>query len=363
MLFYYILISTPIISSITFLTLFIWVGNQLNDTENKIRKYLIIYFALLSISFLNAQLYGFYESILKYFIPLVGLLVMTSQIIFYQFFSVLTPLKNEKKNIKAHYLAVFAIFLVLSILMSNFIFMPSLSGVNISDFFSEYTLYSTLLSRSFYSYLEIVRLLKFKKIVLSKGEDWSQFKWLEVLMLLSVLLILSFILTRYVHFLFSIMAVILICARHIIIVYNILNRNGIMLPQRAEVGNNIMIASGDIVVVDTDTSNDLLIFKNNVLDQSAFEDYFEKEKPYTNPKLKLEDLAEQFNTNRTYISKFINSTYELNASQYINKWRIKEVQDLLDREENKDKTLEEIAIMAGFSHIRNYNRAKKNFDE
>ncbi|MYZ59106.1 hypothetical protein EH151_04265 [Elizabethkingia anophelis] len=363
MLFYYILISTPIVSAITFLTLFIWMGNQLNDSENKIRKYLIAYFTLLCISFISIQLYPFYEDVLKYFIPFTGLSVMLSQIVFYQFFSILTPIKNDQQNIKTHYVVVLILFFVLSLLMSNFIFMPSLSGINITAFFNEYTFYSTLLSRIFYTSIEIMRLRKFKKIVISKGEDWSQFRWLEPLMLLGIFLIISLLLVRYVHNLFSVMMVLIIPMRHIIIVYNILNRNGIMFPKRIVVDTSIMIASGDIIAVETTIDKDIPVLKRNILDQAAFEYYFEKEKPYINPKLKLDDLAEYFNTNRTYISKFINGTYGLNASQYINKWRLKEVESLLESEEHSDKKLEEIVLMAGFGHIRNYNRAKNNFDE
>ena len=43
-----------------------------------------------------------------------------------------------------------------------------------------------------------------------------------------------------------------------------------MLPQRVEVGTNVMISSGDIVVVDTDTSNDLFNFQKQYFRSGRF---------------------------------------------------------------------------------------------
>ena len=65
------------------------------------------------------------------------------------------------------------------------------------------------------------------------------------------------------------------------------------------------------------------------LSKKLFEKHVVKKKMYLNPKLRLTDLMEVFETNRSYLSRFINDTYGCGFNGYINRLRLKELKRLL----------------------------------
>lgn len=101
--------------------------------------------------------------------------------------------------------------------------------------------------------------------------------------------------------------------------------------------------------------------KSMKLDRRVFEQYFRKEKPYLNPNLTIYDLVEPLQSNRTYISKFVNGTYNMNFASYVNLCRLKEVirlQALPDNKKNK-KCITKLLLQAGFNNYDSYYRAKR----
>ena len=50
--------------------------------------------------------------------------------------------------------------------------------------------------------------------------------------------------------------------------------------------------------------------------------YFEKEKPYLNPELSLTNVADALKVNRTYLSRVINSQFNMNFYTFVNNYRI-----------------------------------------
>jgi len=97
------------------------------------------------------------------------------------------------------------------------------------------------------------------------------------------------------------------------------------------------------------------------IDKKVFEAYISKHKPYRNPELKIYDLVDPLQSNRTYISKFINNTYRMSFSSYMNLCRLQEVEKLMELPANKDKSPGVLISQAGFSNYRNYLRVKKQF--
>jgi len=150
-----------------------------------------------------------------------------------------------------------------------------------------------------------------------------------------------------------------------IIVYNILQKNYRFLYKSDQY--KILVSNGQILAVRTEhhkAEKSTLqvnenLYHNSIVNQKEFEEYFKIHKPYLNPEFKITDLTEVLNTNRAYLSKFINETYGVNFKQYLNTWRMKEVESLLQMEEEKNTT-EELVKQAGFGSIRSYWRAKKN---
>ncbi|MBW3544317.1 MAG: helix-turn-helix domain-containing protein [Bacteroidetes bacterium] len=85
----------------------------------------------------------------------------------------------------------------------------------------------------------------------------------------------------------------------------------------------------------------------------------ERNKPYRNPKLSLQELAEMMDTNVHTISRLINEGYEKNFYDFINEYRIEDFKDLIAREQYKKQTLLALALEVGFSSKTTFYRAFK----
>lgn len=85
-----------------------------------------------------------------------------------------------------------------------------------------------------------------------------------------------------------------------------------------------------------------------------------EQKPYLNPQLRIVDLTEELHTNRTYLSGFINRTYGLNSSGFINRLRMREFNALSKNPDFGQASKDELASQAGFENYRSYLRVKKD---
>jgi len=81
------------------------------------------------------------------------------------------------------------------------------------------------------------------------------------------------------------------------------------------------------------------------------------EKLYLKPEVSMDQLSVLLATNRAYLSKAINNTYNINFSTYINDLRIKEAVRLISDGEHKDFSIEGIAAKAGFSNRVSFTKA------
>ena len=80
--------------------------------------------------------------------------------------------------------------------------------------------------------------------------------------------------------------------------------------------------------------------------KERLEQYFETGKPYLNKKLSIKDVATKLYTNKTYLSKIINDNMGVNFNQYVNTYRMKEVDRLLM--EDSKISMKELCDKAGF---------------
>lgn len=107
--------------------------------------------------------------------------------------------------------------------------------------------------------------------------------------------------------------------------------------------------------------NTALQFKNTSskkLDKKSFQYWINHSKPYLKPDFSIENAVNELGTNRTYISKFIDETYGMNFSRYLNELRLKELGRLLLLPSNKNKSAIDMVAKAGFGSYRSYLRAK-----
>ena len=89
---------------------------------------------------------------------------------------------------------------------------------------------------------------------------------------------------------------------------------------------------------------------------------FAEEEVFKNPDLKITDVSEKLNTNRTYISKLINTEFSCTFSEFVNRYRVIEAKKLLQEESSKNYSLDYISEKAGFGSMVNFMRVFRDIE-
>ncbi|MGS4344351.1 helix-turn-helix domain-containing protein [Myroides odoratus] len=356
----YLLISIPIISALTCGIIFIIVFNRsLSSIENKIRLTLGGYYLLMIIMWLltNISLELWKNKI--FIIPIFFLLIHLTQVVFYNFICYLLPTKQQFDN--SHYKLSIVIFIMIVALLYVFVSTTSYRELDLVPFFYSYLYIYTSLCMLYYTSLSWVRLHTFKTNLATKT-----FNWVHLLLLFRTIFSILFVFNNKRIPLVDVTMILLIPLQHIIVTYKILQTT-VANKLENKFKTNIMLPSGQIITVDDKGSIDNLpvdsVYNNSYIESTSLlteEDitaYFLKEKPYLNKNFKLDDLVRNFGINRSYISKFINVTFNTNVSQYINQWRLEEVNQL--KKMNPDLPIEDVVVKAGFSNYRHYQRTRQ----
>lgn len=85
----------------------------------------------------------------------------------------------------------------------------------------------------------------------------------------------------------------------------------------------------------------------------------EKDKLYRDPELTLTDLAKQLGTNPSLLSKVINRNFQVNFNDFVNRYRVQEVKQQLEKGAAAQLTVMSLAYDAGFNSKATFNRAFK----
>lgn len=121
---------------------------------------------------------------------------------------------------------------------------------------------------------------------------------------------------------------------------------------------------GNYLIIQTEPADrEVAAGKAAVIDRRYFERYLRDRKPYLDPKLRITDLAAGLNTNRSYLSAFINREYDMNFSRLINRYRLRELDRLRLSSGYSSKSNMELVMMVGFGNYRNYLRVKREEDK
>ena len=88
-------------------------------------------------------------------------------------------------------------------------------------------------------------------------------------------------------------------------------------------------------------------------------DYFNKQKPYLNPELKITEVAKELNVSVKYLSQIINESLGKNFYDFINSYRIEEAKKQLASKTNSKKTVLEVLYESGFNSKSAFNSAFK----
>ncbi len=89
--------------------------------------------------------------------------------------------------------------------------------------------------------------------------------------------------------------------------------------------------------------------------------HMEREKPYLNPNVSLQDISSQLSIPPRFLSQVINEHYHKNFFDFINQYRIEEAKKLILSPANSNKKMFAILCDAGFNSKSSFNAAfKKN---
>ena len=90
---------------------------------------------------------------------------------------------------------------------------------------------------------------------------------------------------------------------------------------------------------------------------------FEKDKPYLEPELDLDQLSNQLGISSNILSYVINKGFEKNFNDFINNYRVNEVIEKMKNPANVNFTLLSIAFDCGFNSKTTFNRVFKKFTQ
>lgn len=170
---------------------------------------------------------------------------------------------------------------------------------------------------------------------------------------LTTIALMASLITSYYFFEnpYILISILILTGLLILIVLNVIKLNKLYFETKTEKDEILSIINEDEQILYHGEDKDTTTLP---LTKERFEKYMQDNKPYLNPDLKITDLAICLNTNRTYLSTFINRTYGMGFRRYLNLCRLKEAQKI--REQSTGNDITEIILKAGFGCYRSYIR-------
>ncbi len=92
---------------------------------------------------------------------------------------------------------------------------------------------------------------------------------------------------------------------------------------------------------------------------SRVSNYMEKNKPFLDNQLKIDDLAQRVSLSPKALSNLINREFNVNFFEYVNNHRLKEVKQHLANPAMADQSIIELAFLAGYNSKSSFNRLFK----
>ena len=343
--------------------------NYRNLGERKLWRVVSIYYILIAVWWSSVLWHTLYED--SIFLPvdiLFALSYIYIPVLFYNIIYNLTYLGNKKNFSVLNYLwpvPTLAIILIATVRIlppEGEIFTSLLLFERYTEFFI-----SSLLLRFITAIVYIVPVCLllwryYKQTELQKANMDRKYlsikssRWLIVFFMLSIAMLLIAFLPSWIRTSQWLIRLNALCimTQEVLLTYQVVRRQYLayitfdLFPaNEKKTGNNGSIAQQPLVPDNM----------RGQLNRKTFENYLSQQKPYLNPDFKLTDMAEVMGVNRTIMSNFINQTYGMNFRRYLNLWRIKEYQILMEHPSNERKNPYQIMVMAGFKDSRHFQRA------
>ena len=128
----------------------------------------------------------------------------------------------------------------------------------------------------------------------------------------------------------------------------------------------VFSAIGENKVIKTLLNGSQLKYQHSNLSAETINTYLIKfnkimlnQKPFLEPNLKLNQLAEQIGISSNHLSQLLNENIKMSFNDYLNSKRIQRVKELLGTDGSKHLNLYGIALTCGFNSKNTFNRAFK----
>lgn len=323
------------------------------------RQTLFFYYALTTFNWSMLVLFSFNPRKFMLFSPLFIYSSLIVPILLYQFIFILTRADNRERFSPLHYIPP-AVLIVLYQIGSLHVSHETMGQLSFKhpQFLSGSGLHTLLILLAvlrllygfFYSILSILRYRRYRRIIEDYSSDLylSSLYWLRIFLILWVGLLVipvfgmfgspNLLLTQ----LRLVIPAALLFAQHILLCFNVIQ------------GNYSFIAYNPQLFSPHSPEND-----KRQLQKRTLSNHLENYKPFLNPQLTIIDMANELRTNRTYLSSFINKTYGMNFSQFINECRLNELERIIADPKHAEKGNLEKINLAGFGSYPAYRHAVK----
>lgn len=375
MLFVY---SAPVVSGLLSIAfLYLGANPTKGSIDRKLRKLLAVYFLTVAVNWTFAMLLILKPAVVANLNGLTYSLLLLVQVFLYHYLYILTGYTGEKPFTLWHYALPVVIFVGLSLWALQIppeariasIAVPAESGdsgfydiiTTMGDLdFARYnaavrskplvrTIYSLI-----YSILAIRCILQYRRRIVNFSAETENLSvgWMLFIIALAFPLFLTPVIVALMSpykalttYLGAFPAIVIFIQLPVLCYYTVTHRYVLMMQTDA---------------TDTDFGTMTITEK---IGRQQLEEFMTSSKPYLKSDLKITDLAGPLKTNRSYLSSFINTTYGMNFSQFINGYRLRELDaQRTDGKYARSSNLE-LIHKAGFGSYHAYYRAQKQQDK
>lgn len=227
------------------------------------------------------------------------------------------------------------------------------------DFYSQYSYFGMLISAATYLTLNFFMLKKHKKNIYSNysySNEKINLHWLRNLLIGMIIIWIVVIVANlfYKEFGPDYFIYVTVVLFVISMGYFGIRQGNIFVTQK----ENILEKPGDD---NSTTGNPKRYAKSGLKEddiqqiQSKLTELMEKKKLYLDETLSLNKLSEQVEVLPNYLSQVINERYGKNFYDFVNSYRVEEFKNIVQRSENRNKTLLALALDSGFTSKASFN--------
>ena len=356
--------SAPVVCAVGYMLMMLMDARTFkrNRQERWLRLYLALTFLVTALGWLGMVLYAVSPDGFVHYHTVFLLALMLDQVMFYRLVAILTDTGGSRSFNRLH---VVIPLVITAISALSDLLVPTEKQIKVvyggasltadTWFGIVYILTSIvfIVYNALYPLLSLRNIRRYRRFVVdySSEAQRTSLDWLfgiQVLILVCVPVPLAGVLLGIDTFAsswFVWLGALPYFAYYIILCYNMLDGNYLIIQPEPADGK------------EEDTTQ-----KESTIDRRQFERYLRDKKPHLDAKLRITDLAAGLNTNRNYLSAFINREYGMNFSRLINRCRLAELDKLRLSPRYSTKSNMELVLMAGFGNYRNYLRVKKEED-